>query len=326
MRHRGARHAAAPRAAAAGCGELAKYHFLTGDDLDALALDERVAAACGSRPTSSPPTSARAAAGRSSTTATRWPTPSRPPAATTCATARPSPSASSTPPSWPARLGRIDDDRVAEHRARRRRLRPADRRCRPAPTPTSCVALMHRDKKAVDGLTFVLDGPDGVEVVAGVDADVAARRPGGRSDDATVAAAVGAEPEPARRPRARDLRHRHARRPRRHLHRGARRRLRRRAPPVEPRGRAGRRHPRRPRPVRGDRHQRRRLHPLRLGHPRRPRRLRRPGRRAPPVEPRRPRAVAPHLGRHPGGQRASSPASAATATASPPLAVQELLS
>ena len=31
------------------------------------------------------------------------------------------------------------------------------------------VALMRRDKKALDGLTFVLDGPDGVEVVAGVD-------------------------------------------------------------------------------------------------------------------------------------------------------------
>ena len=30
---------------------------------------------------------------------------------------------------------------------------------------------MGRDKKALDGLTFVLDGPDGVEVVAGVDAD-----------------------------------------------------------------------------------------------------------------------------------------------------------
>ena len=27
---------------------------------------------------------------------------------------------------------------------------------------------MGRDKKALDGLTFVLDGPDGVEVVAGV--------------------------------------------------------------------------------------------------------------------------------------------------------------
>jgi len=27
---------------------------------------------------------------------------------------------------------------------------------------------MARDKKALDGLTFVLDGPDGVEVVVGV--------------------------------------------------------------------------------------------------------------------------------------------------------------
>ena len=34
------------------------------------------------------------------------------------------------------------------------------------------VSLMARDKKAFDGLTFVLDGPNGVEVVAGVPADV----------------------------------------------------------------------------------------------------------------------------------------------------------
>ena len=31
------------------------------------------------------------------------------------------------------------------------------------------LALMRRDKKALDGLTFVLDGPHGVELVAGVD-------------------------------------------------------------------------------------------------------------------------------------------------------------
>ena len=31
---------------------------------------------------------------------------------------------------------------------------------------------MGRDKKALDGLTFVLDGPAGVEVVNDVDADV----------------------------------------------------------------------------------------------------------------------------------------------------------
>ncbi len=35
--------------------------------------------------------------------------------------------------------------------------------------PTELLELMRRDKKALDGLTFVLDGPDGVEVVSGVD-------------------------------------------------------------------------------------------------------------------------------------------------------------
>ena len=34
---------------------------------------------------------------------------------------------------------------------------------------TELVGLMGKDKKAVDGLTFALDGPDGVEVVPGVD-------------------------------------------------------------------------------------------------------------------------------------------------------------
>jgi 5-deoxy-5-amino-3-dehydroquinate synthase len=35
--------------------------------------------------------------------------------------------------------------------------------------PRDLLKLMRRDKKALDGLTFVLDGPDGVELVAGVD-------------------------------------------------------------------------------------------------------------------------------------------------------------
>ena len=35
-------------------------------------------------------------------------------------------------------------------------------------TTDELVTLMGRDKKALDGLTFVLDGADGVEVVAGV--------------------------------------------------------------------------------------------------------------------------------------------------------------
>ena len=34
--------------------------------------------------------------------------------------------------------------------------------------PDRLVDLMRHDKKARDGLTFILDGPDGVEVVKGV--------------------------------------------------------------------------------------------------------------------------------------------------------------
>ena len=46
----------------------------------------------------------------------------------------------------------------------------------PTHLPDGCdaeelVALFARDKKAVDGVTFVLDGPDGVEPVTGIDRD-----------------------------------------------------------------------------------------------------------------------------------------------------------
>lgn len=68
-------------------------------------------------------------------------------------------------------LGRIDDDAVAEHR---RVVAGYDL---PMKLPEGLddeelVALMGRDKKVLDdGLTFVLDGTSGVEVVTGVDAD-----------------------------------------------------------------------------------------------------------------------------------------------------------
>ena len=70
------------------------------------------------------------------------------------------------------RLGRIDDERVALHRSVIQHYEL------PSSLPAGLddeelVALMGRDKKAVDGLTFALDGPDGVEVVAGVDPEVA---------------------------------------------------------------------------------------------------------------------------------------------------------
>ncbi|HUF33531.1 MAG TPA: 3-dehydroquinate synthase family protein [Acidimicrobiales bacterium] len=65
------------------------------------------------------------------------------------------------------RLGRIDRARVDEHRATVAAYdlpmhvpRGLD--------PDELVELFARDKKAVGGVTFVLDGPDGVETVTGV--------------------------------------------------------------------------------------------------------------------------------------------------------------
>ena len=66
------------------------------------------------------------------------------------------------------RLGRVAAERVAEHRRVVTSYGlgtevPAGR------DPDRLLALVARDKKAVDGLTFVLDGPGGCEVVPGID-------------------------------------------------------------------------------------------------------------------------------------------------------------
>jgi 5-deoxy-5-amino-3-dehydroquinate synthase len=66
------------------------------------------------------------------------------------------------------RLGRIDDERVALHR---RVVAGFDL---PSTLPAgsereSLLTFMARDKKAAGDLTFVLDGPDGVEPVSAVD-------------------------------------------------------------------------------------------------------------------------------------------------------------
>jgi len=70
-----------------------------------------------------------------------------------------------------AHLGRIDGERVSAHLRVLHALGLSER----LPTGADCarlVALMARDKKATDGLTFVLDGPAGLEVVPGVPAEV----------------------------------------------------------------------------------------------------------------------------------------------------------
>jgi len=65
------------------------------------------------------------------------------------------------------RLGRIDDEAVAEH-VRVVSGYDLPTHLPPGSDPADLVTLMARDKKAVEGLTFVLDGPRGVEVMAGV--------------------------------------------------------------------------------------------------------------------------------------------------------------
>ncbi len=67
-------------------------------------------------------------------------------------------------------LGRIDDARVAEHRRVVHGYGLVDT-LPEGIDDDEVLALLGRDKKAVDGLTFVLDGPQGIEPVAGVDRD-----------------------------------------------------------------------------------------------------------------------------------------------------------
>jgi 5-deoxy-5-amino-3-dehydroquinate synthase len=70
-------------------------------------------------------------------------------------------------------MDRIDDDRVAEHR---RVVAGYDLALRPPPDISfdDVRPLFSRDKKALTGTTFVLDGPSGPEVVSEVHDDVLA--------------------------------------------------------------------------------------------------------------------------------------------------------
>jgi 5-deoxy-5-amino-3-dehydroquinate synthase len=66
------------------------------------------------------------------------------------------------------RLGRIDRRRVDEHRSTVASY-DLPMTIPPGVEPDELLPLFARDKKAVRGVTFVLDGPDGVEPVTGVD-------------------------------------------------------------------------------------------------------------------------------------------------------------
>jgi 5-deoxy-5-amino-3-dehydroquinate synthase len=69
------------------------------------------------------------------------------------------------------RLGRIDQDRVEEHRLVVDQYGLSSMMPQGI-EPDVIMEVMARDKKAINGLTFVLDGPDGVEVVTGIEPSI----------------------------------------------------------------------------------------------------------------------------------------------------------
>ena len=163
-----------PREMRSGLGELAKYHFLTGEDLSALELDERIAAAVRIKATAvsadeHETTGVRATLNYGHTLGHALETVGRYDLRHGEAVA--------IGLVYAARLaqlmGRIDEARVKEHVAV---VAASDL---PVSIPAACdpeelVVVMRRDKKATgDGLTFVLDGPNGVELVTDVPANLA---------------------------------------------------------------------------------------------------------------------------------------------------------
>ena len=163
-----------PREMRCGLGEMAKYHFLGGGYLDALPLDERVAACV--RIKADVVSSDEREGGRRAIlnyghtlahaleTAGRYDLRHGEAVAVGLIYAA----------EVARELDRIDDDRVAEHR---RVVAGYELPMRP-PQGTRADAvlpLFARDKKALASVTFVLDGPHGVEVVTGIDDEVLIR-------------------------------------------------------------------------------------------------------------------------------------------------------
>ncbi|WP_334142825.1 3-dehydroquinate synthase family protein [Rhabdothermincola sp.] len=154
-----------------GLGELAKYHFLGGGRLDELPLDERVAACVRIKAevvgSDEREGGRRAVLNYGHTLAHALETAGHYDLRHGEAVAIGLVYAAELART----LGRIDDERVAEHR----RVVSAyglPSRLPPGVDLDELVELMARDKKAVSGLTFVLDGPNGVEPVTGIDRPV----------------------------------------------------------------------------------------------------------------------------------------------------------
>jgi 5-deoxy-5-amino-3-dehydroquinate synthase len=156
---------------ACGNGEVAKYHFLGGGDLDALGVVERVAACARIKADvvsgDERESGRRAILNYGHTLAHALETLGHYDLRHGEAVAIGLVYAAEVA----VRLGRIDSRRVDEHR------RVVSSYDLPDQIPEGydtdeIVAAFARDKKAVDGVTFVLDGPHGVETVTGVSRDV----------------------------------------------------------------------------------------------------------------------------------------------------------
>ena len=159
-----------PREYRSGLGEIAKYHFLDDrGDLADLPLDEKVARCVQIKadvvqPDEREESGRRAILNYGHTLAHALETAGRydlrhgeAVAIGLCFAAR-----------LARRLGRIDDERVNEHDKvvldyGLPTMIPAGH------DPAELVTVMARDKKALSGFTFVLDGPRGVEVVRDID-------------------------------------------------------------------------------------------------------------------------------------------------------------
>ncbi len=158
-----------PRERRCGLGEMAKYHFLTGDDLLAMELEARVARCVEIKAevvaSDEREGGRRALLNYGHTLAHALETVTQHELAHGEAVAIGLVFAAELA----RELGRIDDGRVAEHRSVVAGEYDLATEPPPGLDPDELVAVMRRDKKALDGLTFVLDGPSGVEVVSGVD-------------------------------------------------------------------------------------------------------------------------------------------------------------
>jgi 5-deoxy-5-amino-3-dehydroquinate synthase len=167
-----------PREYLSGCGEMAKYHFLGGEGLEDLALDERVAACVRikadvvARDEREAPGAAGNGMGvrvilnyghtlaHALETAGRYDLRHGEAVAIGLMFAA----------ELARRLERIDDGRVEQHRKVIEGYGLPGRLPEGADADT-LMTLMGRDKKATAGLTFVLDGPGGVQPVSGVAVD-----------------------------------------------------------------------------------------------------------------------------------------------------------